>query len=255
MGKNGARVCSVLPALTCAWAVACGAGGGTASDEGDLQLARADVSVEEAAALEAALCASYRDEGSLPTTSVTVRNDRASAIYLARARGHAGCPGRALFDVAHEGALLDVQGASDCAHPSCESLQDEGDDGVACVDRCADAAPFIRLEPGATLDAGIFDGEYRSAAMPARCLARGAIAPDAGAACVSKHALSPGHYRVSARAFTTLECDGQRSCECARSAEGWCLLDRRHLSRGPALEAALQLELPADSATLVFTER
>jgi hypothetical protein len=260
MGKIGAGVRSVLWVLTCALTVACGsaADGTESADERDVRLTSAEVSPEHAA-LEAAECASYRDERPLAATTVTIRNDRASPIYLAPASGHEGCQGWASFALEQAGVRLDVRGFDDCEHPSCERLQDPADDRVACLDRCADGAPLTRLEPGASIDVGVFDGEYLehgfssfSAPMPARCLAGDEPGADAGVRCMSKRALLPGHYRLSARAFASLECDGQRSCECARTAVGWCMLDRRHRGRGRALEATLELELPAEQATLVF---
>lgn len=265
MGRIGAGVRGLLWALTCALSVACGDDPhGTAGDEDDedeaLHVTSADVSSESAAALEAALCASYRDEAALAATIVSIRNDRVSPIYLARALGHHSCEEAALFAVARDGVALDVHGFSDCEHRSCERLQDETDDRE-CVDRCDDVGLLTRLEPGATIDAGVVDGEYMghgyspfSPPMPARCLAGDELTADAAVACVSKHALAPGHYRLSARAFASLECDGKRSCECERSSPGWCLIDRRHRRRGSALEAALDLELPAERATLVFRD-
>lgn len=265
MGRIEAGVRGLLWALTCALSVACGDDPqGTASDDDDeaLHVTSADVPAENAAALEAALCASYRDDAALAATIVSIRNDRVSPIYLAPASNHHDCDGAALFAVARDGVALDVHGFDDCEHRSCERLQDEADDDQACVDRCDDVVLLTRLEPGATIDAGVVDGEYVghgysrfSSRMPARCLARDELTADDAVACVSKHGLAPGQYRLSARAFASLECDGKRSCECERSSPGWCLIDRRHRRRGSALEAALEVELPAERATLVFDER
>jgi hypothetical protein len=262
MGRNGAGVCCVLRALTCALAVACGSDGDDpARDEEDVQLASSDVSDEAAQALESALCARYRDDAALTETRIRVRNERASAIYLVSERPRQECQASASFALARAGAPVNVHLSGACQQRSCERMQDEGRVASDCGEACDVPAPLIRLEPGATFEAGVFDGEQVSHGapastppMPARCVVASEGAPEDGVACVVTRALAAGRYRVSARAFSSLECDGRRSCECARKAEGWCMLDRRHRSRGPALEAALELELPAETATLTFGE-
>jgi hypothetical protein len=263
MSKDGAGVCCVLRALTCALVVACGSDGdGPARDEADIQLASADVSEEAAESLEAALCARFRDDDDVAETRISIRNERASAIYLVREPAQHECQGSALFALARAGARVNVRLRGDCEQRSCERMQDEGPLASDCSQACDAPAPLIRLEPGATFEAGAFDGEQANhgapgsaSPMPARCMAASEGVPDDGVACVSTRVLQPGRYRVSARAFTSLECDGRRSCECSRTAVGWCLLDRQHRSRGPALEAELELELPAQAATLTFRER
>lgn len=263
MSGNGAGVGCVLRALTCALAVSCGSDveGPERDPEEEVQLTSSDVSDDTAAALEAARCASYRDDEGLSETRITIRNERRSPIFLLRERTAHDCQLPALFTLAHAGVRVNVHSAGDCDARSCERLQEEGYVAGACSDECDAPAPLIRLEPGATLEAGAFDGERVShgapestSRMPARCVATDAGVPAEGVACSATHALEAGRYRVSARAFASLECDGRRSCECSRTTLGWCLLDRRHRSRGPALEATLELELPAESATLTFDE-
>jgi hypothetical protein len=260
MRKNGAGAPGVLVALTCALAMACGSSddGATGADDEQDQLTSADVSDAEASALEDSLCAGFRDDSELAPTSITIRNDRASPIYLEREPTPDDCRAPALFALTQGGLRLSVHGSSACTLPSCERLQDEGERALDC-DGCDDSGRLVRLEPGATLDAGKLDAEYVAHGtsestwrMPARCAARAAPGANDGVACVSKRALAAGAYRLRARAFDSLECDGRRGCECGRSTEGWCVLDRRHLRHGRVLEAALELELPSEHATLVF---
>jgi hypothetical protein len=166
-----------------------------------------------------------------------------------------------VFALERAGARVNVRMSGACDQLSCQRLQDEGRVASDCDEGCDAPAPLIRLEPGASFEAGAFDGEQVShgapastSPMPARCVVASEGVPDEGVACVATRVLEAGRYRVSARAFSSLECDGRRSCECARKAEGWCMLDRRHGSRGPVLEAELELELPAETATLTFGE-
>ncbi len=262
MGKVEAKVFCTLGALTCALTVSCGDNrddtpGADEADE-DVRFTSAEVSSEGAAALETTRCPAYRDDTELTETSITIKNARVSPIYLVRQRAEEACHVPAFFAVTHAGVRLNVEGFAGCAPRSCQQLQDGADEDRAELEH-ADAELLTRLEPGASLAVGVLDAEYVSHGllaatprMPARCIAQDER--DGDVACVSKRALASGLYRVSARAFASLECDGERSCECARTAVGWCMLDRAHRSRGPALEAALELELPAERATLTFSD-
>jgi hypothetical protein len=212
--------------------------------------------VPDAAAptIDLAQCASYRDQPGQAAVSVVIVNERSEPIYV---DSPDGCQAQPRY-VAFDRPVLFADARQRCDSRWCEQIQDEGYEPDPCPGDCASPA-LLRLEPGARFQVGVFrsEGVWHGASsagetprMPEACFERRIEPPStAGIECTQEVPMA-GSYALGASAFTQLDCSPNDDCNCAPSADGYCVTNT---SNGlGSINASASLTLPASTLEVTF---
>jgi hypothetical protein len=209
-------------------------------------------------------CPAFRDQPGETALAITIRNERATHIYLQPFRGECENTPGTLVDFQRGSEVVNVRGFAPgfCEAFVCQDIQDNGlRESVPCIGSCPQLPSLVRLEPGAELQIGGAWNEFvshgillPSARMPNACY--GGQSNDSfpsDVECYSQRPLPEGEYRIVARAFLEVECpnDGP-PCDCVPDATGSCTTGAA-FGRGEApLRSFTVTQVPAANVTLTF---
>jgi hypothetical protein len=214
-------------------------------------------------------CEQYRDRPGEIETSIIIRNALDIPIYVQPE----GCESREeVVSVWRANTKINVYGhRGECGdHTSCQELQDTSllgqspsTSGETCLLECI-YPRMIRINPGATLSAGVFRSEFvynqdgsGLGRMPDVCYG-GNTPPEArpSTECDSAVPLQ-GSYRVTVEGATEVTCNldpDAAPCDCAPGSDGTCVTNRGNGGGNRVVATAEMLGGLEESVLLTFSD-